>query len=443
MIESVSVVGLGKLGSCVAACMASKGMRVVGVDVNPDTVRLVNEGHSPVVEPGLQGLLETSHGALTATMDTRSAVLKTDATFIIVPTPSDASGGFSLEYVLEAVVEIGRALRQKAEYHLVVVTSTVLPGAAEHEIRPVLERESGKRCGQDFGLCYNPEFIALGSVIHDLMNPDLVLVGESDERSGSALAEWYGKFCDNSPQVVRTNLVNAEIAKISVNTFVSTKITFANMLASICEQVEGGDVDAVARALGLDSRIGRRYLTGALSYGGPCFPRDNRALAHFGEKLGCNVALLETTDAVNRALVQRHIDRIRCLARPGMTVGVLGLAYKPDTNVVEDAAGIAIASSLADGGGRVLVFDRLAMDNAQRILGSRVRYAASLAECVGASDLAVITNPCAEFRALGPVDFPRRDRHIVVFDCWRILRDKLESCPWIDYVAIGVGESPT
>jgi UDPglucose 6-dehydrogenase len=440
MINRASVVGLGKLGACMAACIASKGMEVFGIDTNPLTVARFNEGRAPVMEPSLAELIEANRGRLSATSDYGTAIARSDVTFVVVPTPSNGQGQFSIDYVVEAASEIGRALRRKTAYHLVVITSTVLPGSTGQGVLPVLEQTSGKRCGIDFGLCYNPEFIALGNVIHDLLNPDFILIGESDARAGATLEKWYESFCDNSSPVRRMNFVNAELTKISLNTFVTTKITFANTLAAICEELPGADVDIVTDGLGMDSRIGRRYLTGALGYGGPCFPRDNRALASLAKQVGCPAALAETTDQENQALLDRQIARIKADLGPGKTLAIMGLAYKPDTNVVEGSQSLLIAHGVASSGRPVIVFDPIAMDNARDVLLNSVEYARSLRECLERAHVVVIANPCREFRALKAVDFPQRGEKITVFDCWRLLRDDLSNCEWINYVPLGFGK---
>lgn len=439
MISRASVVGLGKLGACLAACIASKGTEVFGIDTNPRMVARLNEGRAPVTEPGLAELIEANRDRLSARSDYSVAIERSGITFVVVPTPSDEQGGFSTDYVVEAAYEIGRVLARKTDYHLVVITSTVLPGSTGKVVLPVLEQASGKRCGIDFGLCYNPEFIALGSVIHDLMNPDFLLIGESDARAGATLEKWYESFCDKSPPVSRMNFVNAELTKISVNTFVTTKITFANMLGAICEGLPGADVDVVTDALGMDSRIGKRYLTGALGYGGPCFPRDNQALAYVAAQVGCRAGLAETTDRENRTLLDRQIARIRAELDPRNTLAVLGLAYKPDTNVVEGSQGLMIARSIASSGTPVIVFDPAATDNARSVLNGSVEYARSLHECLERADAVVIANPCREFRALKAFDFPQRGQKTTVFDCWRLLRKELSNCEWVNYVPLGFG----
>src|SRR6266478_3868811 len=271
MLSSVSVIGLGKLGTPMAVCFAARGFTVHAVDLNPQKVDAISRGVPPVHEPGLAELLADCRERITATKDIESAVIASDVTFIVVATPSEADGGFSLRYAVPSCESIGRALRTKSAYHLVVVTSTVMPGSMGGPIKSALESASGKQCGVDFGLCYNPEFIALGSVIHDMLHPDLVLIGEFDRKSGDILVNLYDSLCESRPTIARMNFVNAELTKLSVNTFVTTKISYANMLAQVCEKLPGADVEAVTRAIGLDTRIGGKYLKGALGYGGPCF----------------------------------------------------------------------------------------------------------------------------------------------------------------------------
>ena len=440
MNTRISVVGLGKLGACMAATMASKGVQVMGVDVNSSTVEALNAGRAPVVEPHLQEMITANRPRLRATTSLDEAVAASSMSFIVVPTPSDDRGGFSIRYAEQAARSIGRALRNKSDYHLVILTSTVLPGSTEHGILPAIEEESGKKCGRDFGLCYNPEFIALGNVIHDLLNPDFILIGKSDERTGAMLEQWYGTYCDNHPPVALMNFVNAELTKLSVNTYITMKITFANMLAAICEELPGADVDTVTAAIGRDLRIGRRYLTGGLGYGGPCFPRDNQALASMAQTIGVPSGLAETTDAMNQKLLLRQVERVRSLLRPGMRLGILGLAYKPNTNVIEESQGLVLAQGPSDNGNVVAVYDPLAMEIARSVLKDKVRYMSSALECIQNSDLVVITTPADEFRALEAADFPKRREKILVLDCWRILAEPLRHCPWVEYLPLGVGQ---
>jgi UDP-glucose 6-dehydrogenase len=252
------------------AVFASKGHNVIGVDVNEEYVEAINDGRAPIEEPGLADLLAMNRSRITATTDVRVAVLRSDIIFVVVPTPSDTFNRFGLDYVLAAMTTIGEALRERVGYRVVVLTSTVMPGAMDREVVPCLETAACGKGREDFGVCYNPEFIALGSVIADMQNPDFVLIGESGERAGQILEDFYTSM-DIGP-VVRTNFVNAELTKLSLNAYVTTKISYANMLGEICEHIPGADADVVANAVGLDSRIGRKYLKPATAYGGPCVP---------------------------------------------------------------------------------------------------------------------------------------------------------------------------
>ncbi|HLH00319.1 MAG TPA: nucleotide sugar dehydrogenase [Bryobacteraceae bacterium] len=436
---NISVVGLGKLGAVLAGVMADRGHHVTGVDLNPALVDAVNQGRAPVSEPGLSELVHRNSDRLSATVDLAEAVGRTDLTFVLVPTPSGPDGTFSLKYVLKVVEGIAQVLRSKSTYHLVVITSTVMPGSTGGEVLPMLEAISGKKCGVDFGLCYNPEFIALGSVIQDMSNPDMLLIGESDPRAGSILEDLYHTVCRNRPPVARMNFVNAELAKISVNTYVTTKISYANMLAEVCEKVAGADSEVVAAALGLDTRIGRKYLKGAAGYGGPCFPRDNTAFARFAEQQAVDATLAKATDQVNRRQVMRLLEHISAETPAGESIGLLGLSYKPDTEVIEESQGLMLASQLADGGYRVVVYDPAAMDNARRVLDGRVEYASSMEACAGQAATLVITTPWKQFQSLRPQHL-RQPPKPAVFDWWRILPPAVFE-PATRYHACGRGPS--
>ena len=419
----IAVVGLGKLGAPLAAVLAGKGNEVLGIDVNPEAVRLVNEGRAPVEEPGLQDLVSASHERLSATTDLTAAA-DAEVSIVLVPTPSDERGAFSNEHVLSAVEEVGRGLAERDEYHVVVVASTVMPGSCEGEIRAALESASGRRVGDTLGLCYSPEFIALGSVIRNMVEPDMVLIGESDVRAGDVLQRLHAGMCENDPPFRRMSLVNAELTKIAVNTYVTMKISYANSLADICERLPGADVGVVTDALGLDSRIGPRYLRGALSYGGPCFPRDNKAFGVFARDLGAEPLLAEATDAVNVAQTDRLAQVVQSRLEVGSAVGILGLAYKPDTNVIEESPGMALAKLLGNAGYEVRVYDPVATEAGVRALDGMAQGCGSAAEVLAQSDVAVITTPWPEFAELQLEDLEREGRPTVVIDCWRQLPER-------------------
>jgi UDPglucose 6-dehydrogenase len=439
MSLNVCVVGLGKLGSPLAACLAAKGLTVVAVDHDQHKVDAVNQGKAPVNEPGLADLIGQCRGRLSAIADVQGAVAQTDITFIVVSTPSDPAGGFSLRYVEPVCQAIGRALASKTSYHLVCLTSTVMPGTTGGPVRELLERVSGKKIGADFGLCYSPEFIALGSVIRDFLNPDMLLIGESDTRAGDMLQSLYAQVCENRPAVARMSFVNAEITKLAVNTYVTTKISYANMLARICERLPGANVDVITSALGLDTRIGAKYLKGALSYGGPCFPRDNLALAQLAQQLGVPPDLAQTVDRFNRSQVPWLADLVQ--HRTKNTAGILGLTYKAGTDVVEEAAGFLLAKELANRGVKVLAFDPAYGKQAPPTLHENIRFAANAGVCIAESDVVVLATSWPEFNNLPKEMWSRNSNHgpRTVIDCWRTLKF-LHDEPGVHYLGLGLGE---
>jgi UDPglucose 6-dehydrogenase len=421
-----------------AAAIAGRGFDVIGVDVNESVIEAVNAGRTPVSETGLADAIETNHSRLSATGHHCEAIEQSDVTFVIVPTPSDDTGMFSLQYARYAFREIGRGLGAKDGYHLVVLTSTVMPGSTREVLLPELEAASGKKCGRDFGLCYSPEFIALGSVIRDFLNPDFTLIGQFDERSGAILEQAYAEIVENGAPCKRMSLENAELAKLAVNTFVTTKIAYANMLADLCERIPGGDVDIVSDAVGSDKRIGRRYLTGGLGFGGPCFPRDNIALSAFGRRVGADTNIAVTTDATNHVPVRRLVDHVRLAARPETTVAVLGLAYKPHSHVIERSQGLEAVLAIADSGIRVVCYDPLARDAARNELKDKALVLDSMKACLDQAEVVVIGNADPEFTRLTPEDFPSRSPPVQVIDCWRLLRARLEGSANVRYRAIGI-----
>lgn len=439
MTAKISVIGLGKLGAPMLAVFAHKGFEVIGLDLNPAFVDAVNAGRAPVVEPNLQELIDSSRSRIRATLDMREAVLNTDVTFIIVPTPSGSDLFFSNDYVIAALQSIGAVLREKQGYHVVVVTSTVMPGSMDGVLREAIEKASGRKVGEHLGFCYNPEFIALGSVVHDMMNPDMLLIGESDEKAGAFLEAIYRQSTESNPEFQRMSWVNAELCKIAVNTYVTTKISYANMIAEMCDCLNGADADVVTAALGADSRIGKKYIRGAIGYGGPCFPRDNKAFAALGRRLGIRPDIAEATDIINNHQTVRLQNVIQNAARPGSRVAILGLSYKPNTPVIEESQGLALAAALSDAGYNVSVTDPEAMSSLPAELPARVIRAESAEAAVKDADVSVIMTAWEAYRELPGSLFGKGTKAQTVIDPWRIIRTE-ELDPSVRYIRLGKGD---
>lgn len=356
-IKSISVCGLGKLGACIAATFAARGFPVTGLDVDPEKIRRVNAGVPPVEEPLLGEMMMEGKGRLRAT-DDPAEVARTDVSFFIPPSPSLPDGSFSNEYLLKAMQPVARAVREAGKKgHIFVCSSTTTPGAVDGVLIPMLEKETGWKCGSDFHVCYNPEFIALGNVVNGLLDPDMVLIGESDSASGSALEELYRKYVRNDCYIARMSIISAELTKISVNSYITMKISFTNQLRMIAEQLPQADINRILDAIGTDTRIGKKYLRPGLSFGGPCFPRDNRLLAYAARQAGLEAPLAEASDRVNEQSKSKLLETVRKSVPEGSTVLILGLSYKPDTYITEESAGLHLAQHLKRHGYRVLVHD--------------------------------------------------------------------------------------
>lgn len=436
---NISFIGLGKLGLCSAACFALKGHKVIGVDSNERFIRELKAGNCPINETGLSDLLVKSRANMSFTMDYAQAVHASDITLIIVPTPSQKDGAFSNEYIETVLEQLGPALREKRSFHVVDIVSTVMPTSCDTVFRPMLERLTGKTCGKDFGLVYNPEFIALGSVIRDFLHPDMVLIGASDERSAEAVQALYASMVDSSPIYSVMSLTNAEITKLSLNCFVTMKVSFANELASVCESVAGADVDVITAALGADSRVGSKYLKGGLGFGGPCFPRDNLAFQRFAELGNVLVRLSPGVVGVNNAVVGRIEKAITERLPPGSTVALLGLSYKSGTHIIEESQSLMLADRLIEAGYTVRLHDPKALPGITANYSGRAELcddpyvAAKRAQCV------VLLTDWPQFRTL---DWTRIERDSagekpVLFDSWRQLKGT--AFTRFQYVAIGLG----
>lgn len=435
--ETIAIIGLGKVGLPIAVCYTEKGFRVIGVDTDKSRLKLLQSGNPKLFEPSLQKLFSRNKRSITFTSDLSFAVKKSKALFVIVPTPSLKNGLFSLTYVLEVCKGIGQVLKSEKDWKLINIISTVIPGSMEKVIAPTLEKESGKRVGDGFGLCYSPEFVALGNVINIIFNPDFVLIGESDKESGSLLQTIKMRVIENNAPFHRTNFINAELAKIGSNTFITTKISFANMMARICEKIPNANVDTISTVLSDDSSIGGKRLIGGVSYGGPCYPRDNVALIAYANKIGADADIAQTTHRFNQKQTTYLKNVVLSKYKKNQVVGILGLSYKPDTDVVDESAGLKLAQKLIMENIPVIMYDPKAMENTKGIIGAKGVYAKNLKDCIDKSDIVVVTTPWPEFSTLNQSYWKNRKRNIVIIDCWRVL--KIKNRNNITYIPFGIG----
>ena len=392
----LSIIGTGYVGLVSAVGFASHGHDIICVDIDTEKIAQINDGVPPIFEDGLEELMQKHKARITATTEYEDAITNSDITFICVGTPSITDGSIDLQYVKETVKKIGEVLRTKSGWHLVVVKSTVIPGTTRDVVLPFLEIASEKTVGIDIGLAVNPEFLREGIAVHDFLDPDRIVIGADDEKSSQMLHTLYETF--HSP-FMSTSLSAAEMIKYASNAFLATKISFINEIGNLCKRL---NIDAyeVADGVGLDGRIGRAFLDSGIGWGGSCFPKDLDALIAWAKHQKETTSILESVVAVNEAqplrlitLLKKHVPDLQ-----DVTIGVLGLAFKPNTDDIRESRAIPVINKLLLEGAKVKVYDPKAMDNFRKLFPG-IEYCFS-AEDVLAADAVLITTLWDEFRSL-------------------------------------------
>lgn len=351
----IAVFGLGYVGAVTAACLAKAGHHVIGVDIDPYKVSCIMEGRSPIVERDLEDYIRCMResGRLTATTDAEEAVSGSDLALICVGTPSRRNGSLNLEYVERVCHQIGAALGSRESVYNVVIRSTVLPGTCEELVIPTLERASGKRHGEGFTVCMNPEFLREGTAIHDFHHPPLTVIGAQYEEAANQVAELYAHL---PAECVKTDLRTAEMVKYANNAFHALKITFANEIGAWCKQ-EGIDSHLVMRLLTMDTKlnISPAYLTPGFAFGGSCLPKDLRALVYRAHQHDLNLPLLESILVSNRLQIERTAEMIVQMGKK--RVGIVGLAFKAGTDDLRESPIVALCEYLIGKGFALRIYD--------------------------------------------------------------------------------------
>ncbi len=430
----VAMIGAGYVGLVSGACFADFGHAVGCIDKYPGRIDALRRGEIPIFEPGLLDMVSTNvrMGRLSFEADLTEPVRGADVVFIAVGTPSRRGDGFAdLSYVYRAAREIAAAMRG---YTVVTIKSTVPVGTGDEVERIIAET----RPDADFAVVSNPEFLREGAAISDFKRPDRIIIGTDDARAEAVMSELYRPLFLNRAPVLVTSRRTAELTKYAANAFLATKIAFINEIADLCEQV-GADVQEVARGMGLDNRIGSKFLHAGPGYGGSCFPKDTLALIKTAQDWGSPMRIVETVTAVNdqrkRAMARKVVGACGGSVR-GKTIAVFGLAFKPNTDDVREAPSLSIIMSLQDGGARVRAYDPQGTTQARALLED-VAFASSPYECVEDADALVIVTEWNEFRAL---DLPRiRDlmRNAVLVDLRNIYRCKDVQDAGFIYASVG------
>lgn len=417
----VSIFGLGYVGCVSAACFARDGHDVIGVDVNPQKIEMIQAGKSPIIEPGLADLIERGvrTGRLQATDNVIEAIARTEIAMICVGTPSMENGGLELKYLERVCESIGQALAGKSGETVVVVRSTVLPGTVQERLIPILEIHAGKQVGRDFGFCVNPEFLREGSAIADFDHPPYTLIGQFDARSGDQVARLYEQI---EAPLYRVGLGAAEMIKYASNAFHALKVVFANEIGNIC-QTYGIDGHEVMDVFVQDTKLNLSpyYLKPGFAFGGSCLGKDVRALLYAARQRDTTVPVLESIIPSNHLQTQKAIDML--LREEKRKVGVLGLSFKSNTDDLRESPAVEMTERLIGKGFELHIYDREV--SLSRLHGSNQAYLNhviphlsslmrdSLAELVAATEAVVITKPLKEEEYSELVDLLRPDHTVI------------------------------
>jgi len=430
----IAVIGTGYVGLVSGACFSEFGVDVVCVDKDESKIARLKKGEIPIFEPGLATLVETNvkAGRLSFSTDLTESVKGVDAVFIAVGTPSRRGDGHAdLSYVYAAAEEIGQALTGYA----VVVTKSTVPVGTGRKVQEIIRKV---RPDLAFDVASNPEFLREGSAIGDFMRPDRVVIGTESDRAREVMRGLYRPLYLIETPIVFTAIETAELIKYAANSFLATKITFINEIANLCEAV-GADVQDVAKGIGLDGRIGKKFLHAGPGYGGSCFPKDCLALVKTAQDAGAPIKIIETVVQVNEQRKDGMAERIKAAlggSVAGKTIAVLGLTFKPNTDDMRDSPSLAILPPLAQAGAKIRAYDPEGMHEAQKLM-PQLDYCGSAYETMEGADALVLVTEWNEFRAL---DLERVKKHLrspVVVDLRNVYKPEEMAASGFTYVSIG------
>lgn len=354
--EKISLIGLGKLGLPLLSTFANNGQKIIGIDVDKNKIDILKTGELPFYETNLKEYLIGGRDNVEYSDDFNEIIDKTDVAIILVNTPSDSNGEFSNIYIYNALDDICKALKDSnKEDFLFIISSTVMPGSHDKIIEKI-EQVSGRTLNKDFGVVYVPDLVALGSVIKDFENPDVLILGESDPRYGIIALNIYSKIFKNDPPMVRMSLIEAEISKVSLNAFITMKISFANFLGNLAERLNA-DPHKITKALGSDKRISPYYFKSGLAFGGTCFPRDTWAFIKLSENLGLDAAHIKATQKINQEQNEFLYEKVKNYK--DKKIGIYGLTFKPNTYVTVESPGNILYQRLLQENYNVVFYDDL------------------------------------------------------------------------------------
>ncbi|MBC8252216.1 MAG: UDP-glucose/GDP-mannose dehydrogenase family protein [Candidatus Nitrosopelagicus sp.] len=432
----ITIVGLGFVGLSLTSVLASKGNNILGIDVDEKKCEGIRKGISPFFEPELEKLLRHGLKKKLEISTDFSLIKNSDIIFVTVGTPQKSNGSIELSMIKNAVKAIGKILKNDKKNPIIFIKSTVTPGTMQETVLPILEKESGKKAGKDFGLISNPEFLQESTAIKDTKFPHVIVLGGYETKYMKIAKKFFSKIHPGIPIIV-TNHQTAEMIKYANNSFLATKISFINQLSNICQNIPGANIDDVAKTIGLDPRIGKLFLNAGPGYGGSCLPKDMKALINFAGKVGINPRLLNAVEQTNKKQIQNIIQLIeKTLGNlKGKHITILGTAFKPNTDDIRDSIAIELIKKLLKKQVILTVYDPKAMKNTEKLFGEKIKYANSVSNSLKNSHCAIIMVYWKQFESINNNSIDDMKRKFII-DCRRVLSEKKLSS---EYHAIGIG----
>ena len=387
----ISIVGLGFVGLSLTSVLAARGNDILGIDVDKNKCENIQKGISPFFEPELEKLLKIGLRKKLKISTDISLIRNSDMVFVTVGTPQRSNGSIELSMIKNAVKSIGKVVKNDTRNPIIFIKSTVTPGTMQKIILPILEKESGKKAGKDFGLISNPEFLQESTAIRDTKFPHVVVLGGYQTKYMKKAKKFFSKIHPDIPIVI-TNHQTTEMIKYANNSFLATKISFINQLSNICQNVPGANIDDIAKTIGLDPRIGRLFLNAGPGYGGSCLPKDMKALINFADKVGINPTLLNAVEQTNKKQIQNIILLIKKTlgSLENKQITILGTAFKPNTDDIRDSIAIELIKKLLKKKVNITVYDPKAIKNTKIIFGEKIKYASSISNSLKNSQCAII-----------------------------------------------------
>jgi len=432
----IGIIGLGFVGLSLASVLASKNYNVIGIDTDKKKCLEIENGITPIFEPNLEKTLRIGLKKSLIISNEFSFLKDCDIIFVTVGTPQKNNGKIELSMIKKATSAIGQTIRKSKKNPIIFIKSTVIPGTVESIVLPILEKQSRKKANEDFGVISNPEFLQESNAIHDTKYPHAIILGGPKTKYMKKAKVFFLKIHPNV-KIIITEYQTAEIIKYANNSFLATKISFINQLSNICQKIQNANIDDVAKAIGLDPRIGKLFLNAGPGYGGSCLPKDMSALINFAESVGVNPTFLKAVEKTNHeqivniiSLMEKELGKIK-----GKKITILGTAFKPNTNDIRASKSIELIKKLLKNNAKITVHDPKALENTKKIFGSRINYATSLQNALDKSHCVVIMTQWKQYNQLNKNSL-RIMKSKIVIDSRRILMEKKLGRK---YFAVGIG----